>query len=148
MNSIKNKSENEVQIQAILDKKIKVIHDKDLQGALDMYIEEVVTFDFKEPLLNKGKDAIKKRLQEWFASYKGAIGQEMKELEITTADDIAFSHCVTRTYGISGNNEQQDMWYRVTNGFKKINGTWLISHEHVSDPVDMETGKAMFELKP
>ncbi len=135
-------------IKTLLNDKMKVLYDRKLESILAMYSEDVVTFDFKAPLINKGIDAVKKRLQEWFTTYKTAISQEIKMLEITVAEDAAFSHCLTRTYGTSSNNEKQDMWYRTTNGFKKINGKWLITHEHVSDPVDMETGKAMFDLKP
>jgi ketosteroid isomerase-like protein len=36
---------------------------------------------------------------------------------------------------------------RVTDGYKKINGQWLISHEHVSIPVDMTTMKPDLDLK-
>jgi ketosteroid isomerase-like protein len=41
-----------------------------------------------------------------------------------------------------------DYTVRVTDGFKKINGKWLIAHTHVSFPVDMRTGKADMESNP
>jgi ketosteroid isomerase-like protein len=41
-----------------------------------------------------------------------------------------------------------DMWYRTTTFYKNIDGKWLITHEHVSDPIDMETGKVIFDLQP
>jgi hypothetical protein len=31
---------------------------------------------------------------------------------------------------------------------RKIDGQWKVVHEHVSVPFDMETGKAMLDLKP
>ena len=37
---------------------------------------------------------------------------------------------------------------RVTDGYRKINGKWLITLEHVSVPVDLETGKADINSKP
>jgi hypothetical protein len=37
---------------------------------------------------------------------------------------------------------------RVTDGYRKINGKWLITQEHVSVPVDLETGKADLTSKP
>lgn len=36
---------------------------------------------------------------------------------------------------------------RVTDGYKKINGQWLISHEHVSVPVDLATMKPDLDSK-
>jgi hypothetical protein len=37
---------------------------------------------------------------------------------------------------------------RVTDAYRKINGKWLIAHEHVSIPVDLTTGKADPTSKP
>ena len=33
-------------------------------------------------------------------------------------------------------------------GLRKMNGHWLIVHDHVSVPTDFESGKAMLDLKP
>ena len=41
-----------------------------------------------------------------------------------------------------------DLTLRVTDVYKKMNGKWLVVHEHVSWPVDLETGKADFSSKP
>jgi ketosteroid isomerase-like protein len=37
---------------------------------------------------------------------------------------------------------------RVTDVYKKINGNWLVIHEHVSVPVDLDTGKPDLTSKP
>ena len=37
---------------------------------------------------------------------------------------------------------------RVTHVYERINGTWLIVHEHVSVPIDMLTGKPDFQSAP
>jgi ketosteroid isomerase-like protein len=37
---------------------------------------------------------------------------------------------------------------RVTDGFQKIDGKWLIVHEHVSVPIDLNTGMADLASKP
>lgn len=148
MNNTNAQTENEALIRAILDERIKAIYDRNLEVILAMYTKGVVTFDLKDPLQNMGVDAVKKRIEEWFSTYKSPISQEIQKVAISCADDVAFSHCLTRTYGTATNDEKQDMWYRTTTGFKKINDKWLITHEHVSDPIDMKTGKVMFNLKP
>ena len=38
-----------------------------------------------------------------------------------------------------------NMILRITHGYRKIDGKWLIVHEHVSVPVDAASGKAVFE---
>jgi len=37
---------------------------------------------------------------------------------------------------------------RYTQVLKKVNGKWLIWHEHFSVPYDPATGKAVLEAKP
>ena len=37
---------------------------------------------------------------------------------------------------------------RVTDGYRKVDGNWLIAHEHVSVPVDVTTGKPDLMSKP
>lgn len=40
------------------------------------------------------------------------------------------------------------MWWRMTIGYRKIDGTWMVIHEHNSVPFDTETGQASLGLKP
>jgi ketosteroid isomerase-like protein len=44
--------------------------------------------------------------------------------------------------------QEIDIWLRATVGYRKTDGRWLVVHEHVSVPIDMESGKALFDLKP
>ena len=46
------------------------------------------------------------------------------------------------------NGREVDMWVRMTVGFRKINGKWMVTHEHTSVPFDAESGKASVDLKP
>ena len=40
------------------------------------------------------------------------------------------------------------MWVRATVCYRKIDGTWMVTHEHNSVPFDVESGKASLDLKP
>jgi ketosteroid isomerase-like protein len=63
-------------------------------------------------------------------------------------DDLAFTHSVNRMRGTLKSGERTDLWLRWTACFRKIGGRWLITHEHVSVPADLENGKAMLDLRP
>ena len=41
-----------------------------------------------------------------------------------------------------------DGWIRVTVGYRKAGSKWLVTHEHVSMPIDMKTGKVPADLEP
>jgi ketosteroid isomerase-like protein len=101
------------------------------------------------PLLFRGANAYRKNWEEWFATWEGPIGYEIRDLGITMGDDVAFSHSLNRIYGKRTNGEDTDVWVRVTDGFRKIDGKWLITHEHVSVPFYMDGSyKAAVDLKP
>jgi ketosteroid isomerase-like protein len=46
------------------------------------------------------------------------------------------------------NGSRTDFWLRATTGFRKLDGNWLITHDHVSVPLDLETGTALLNLTP
>lgn len=69
-------------------------------------------------------------------------------MRIISSGDVGFIHALERFTGKLKNGQPSDLWLRATSGVRKINGKWLIVHDHVSVPVDFETGKAALELKP
>jgi hypothetical protein len=53
-----------------------------------------------------------------------------------------------RVAGTDKQGEKLDLTVRVTDVYKKISGNWLVIHEHVSVPVDLDTGKPDLTSKP
>jgi ketosteroid isomerase-like protein len=41
-----------------------------------------------------------------------------------------------------------DYWVRATNGCRRSDDGWVITHEHVSLPVDVASGRAAMDLVP
>ena len=88
-------------------------------------------------------------LAAWFDSFDGPMSFEVRDLEVIVADDVAFAHSVNRVGGKKKNGEKDDIWVRATIGFTRINGKWLVVHEHVSVPFYMDGSfKAAVDLKP
>jgi len=65
-----------------------------------------------------------------------------------SAKDVAYVSSIHHVTGTMKGGKKMDYTVRVTDGFKKINGKWLIAHTHVSFPVDLRTGQADTESKP
>jgi len=63
-------------------------------------------------------------------------------------DDVAFGHSLNRITGTLKNGHRSEVWHRWTACFRKIDGTWLIAHDHVSVPIDFESGRALLDLQP
>jgi ketosteroid isomerase-like protein len=37
---------------------------------------------------------------------------------------------------------------RVTTGLEKMSGRWMVTHEHISVPFNMQTMQALLDLQP
>ena len=143
-----NKKNDEAAIQGLIDDGIRSIRDKNIEGVMSLYAQEVVSFDIVPPLRYIGADAFRKVWEEVFFVYQGPIDYEMHDLHITVGDDVAFTHSLNRISGTRNTGQQTDLWLRWTACWRSINGKWLIVHHHNSVPVDLETGRAVLSLKP
>jgi ketosteroid isomerase-like protein len=77
------------------------------------------------------------------------VSYEVRDLAVTTGDDVAFGHCFGRLSGTLTDGTATDgMWVRATFCFQKIDGDWVIVHDQASVPFDMVTGKGLTDLKP
>jgi uncharacterized protein (TIGR02246 family) len=148
MKTQKSPVSDELQIRQIIDDWAEALRAKDIDGILANYAPEVLSFDVTPPLQHKGIDGARKRNGEWLATFQGPIDSELRDLNITAGTDVAFSHSLNRVNGTRKNGEKTDMWVRVTLCFHKTDGKWLVTHEHISIPFDMETGKAALDIKP
>ena len=61
---------------------------------------------------------------------------------------MAFAHSLNRLSGTLKNGNRSGFWVRATFCFRKIDGDWLVAHDHVSVPLDVETGRAVLDLEP
>jgi ketosteroid isomerase-like protein len=95
-----------------------------------------------------GIAAYRRPWEETFASFEGRISYEVIDLSITAADDVAFSHSLNHMSGTTKSGQTTSMWVRWTACFRKLDGRWLITHEQVSVPIDLESGKALLDLEP
>lgn len=141
-------SDSEDQIRALIEDRVRAVCVKDINGAMSGIAPDILSFDVINPLQYAGSDALRKRLESWFSSFQGQIGRETCELNITAGDDVAFSHSLNRVIATAADGKKIDMYWRATSCYRKIDGKWMVTHEHNSVPFDPESGKASLDLKP
>lgn len=121
---------------------------KDPEGLKKLYATDIVSFDIEPPLQSVGVGA---KLQNWapvFAFFE-SVTYEVRELTLTVGDDMAFGHAFARLSGtLKDGTAMGGMWVRVTYCFRKTDDTWLITHDHVSVPLDIATGKGAVDREP
>lgn len=121
---------------------------KDVRGAMRHYAPDVLTFDVVGQLRQTGIDGATRRITEWFASFDGPIGYEVRDFSATAGEDVAFATSVNRVVGTLKDGTDVDMWVRATICFARIDGEWRITHQHISVPFDPDSGQASLDATP
>jgi uncharacterized protein (TIGR02246 family) len=149
MKTENNKATDEAQIRDRLESWAKAVRAKDLEGVMSNYAPDNLLFDLAPPLQYRGADACRRNWAEWFPTFQGPIGYEISELRITSSDDVAFCDSLNHIHGTRTGGEHTDVWVRATVGLRKLDGRWMITHEHYSVPFYMEPPyKAALDLEP
>jgi ketosteroid isomerase-like protein len=126
----------------------KAIRAKDIDGVMSFYASNIVSFDLDPPLRYAGADRKRRAWQEVFAAYTGPIAYEVRDLNVTTHGELAFVHSVNHVNGTLASGHITDLWVRWTACFRRIDGVWLVVHNHVSVPADLKHGQAVLNLTP
>jgi ketosteroid isomerase-like protein len=100
------------------------------------------------PLRYAGAAALRDRFLDWFGRWESAIGQDISDVNVLGSGDVAVAHMLIWASGTLNGGREVGYWVRTTNGCQRSNGSWLITHEHVSLPVDMASGRAAMDLVP
>jgi ketosteroid isomerase-like protein len=114
------KTTDEAQIRKLIDDREKAVRARDIKGSIANIAPDIVWFDVVNPLQHVGSDALRKRAQEWFASFEGPIDYEIRDLSITAGDDVGFSHGLNHVSATKTDGGELDMWWRTTVCFHKI----------------------------
>jgi ketosteroid isomerase-like protein len=140
---------DEAEIRRRIDRLAEAVRAADLESVMSAYAPDMVTFDIVPPLQKASADGKRKNWMDVFATYRRPLGYEIRDLAIAVADDVAFGHSLNRISGaLQKSGAAIDQWLRWTACFRKIDGRWLIVHDHVSVPTDFATGSALLDLRP
>ena len=125
---------NKQLIKEIIDNWAKAVRAKDIPAILAHHSPDILLFDVPEPLVqSKGIDAYRISWEQVFYNWYGDDGGfDVTELNITAGDDVAFC---TGIINCSGTDKGQKVHIKVrlTVGLRKIDGRWIITHEHHSE---------------
>ena len=139
---------DEANIRQRINKLVEALRAMDLGSVMSIYAPDIVSFDIVPPLRHVGAKSKEKNWIDAFAMYQRPLRYEIRDLTLTLGDDVAFGHSLNRVSGTLKNGNRTDFWLRWTACFRKIDGNWLIAHDHVSVPVDPESGRALLNLEP
>jgi uncharacterized protein (TIGR02246 family) len=138
------------EIQALEDRFVAAFKAKDLDAIMKVYVpdESLFVFDVVPPRQYVGAASYRKDWEQLFDSINGPITVELTDLAIVSDHNLAYGHSIQRVAATDKQGKKLDLTVRVTDVYKKIKGHWLVIHEHVSVPVDLDTGKPDLSSKP
>jgi uncharacterized protein (TIGR02246 family) len=144
-----SKASNADQVREVIESWAKAIRAKDVEGALACFAPDVLTFDLAPPLQHAGREVIRKGLEDWFPTWEGPIGLEIRDLHVTADGHVAYGTSLQRMSGTKVDGAKPNLWFRSTMCLQKSDGTWRIAHEHTSTPFYMDgSNQAALDLKP
>ena len=114
---------------------------------MSLYSPTMISFDIVPPLQDIGANTYRKVWQETFALFEGPIYIDIRDLKIIGDLELAFSHKLVHLKATRKTGQKVDYWERLTFCFQNFEDNWLIIHEHVSVPIDFETGRAVLNLE-
>jgi ketosteroid isomerase-like protein len=138
----------ESDVRTLLESRSEAMGARDIEPLMALYSPDVVYFDLVPPLRYAGAAALRDRFLDWFGRWESAIGQDISDVNVLGSGDVAVAHMLIWASGTLNGGREVGYWVRTTNGCQRSNGRWLITHEHVSLPVDMASGRAAMDLVP
>ena len=138
------------EIEALEKRYIDAFNAKDINAIMACYApgKGLFVFDAVPPREYPSWDAYKRDWESLFAAYPGPISNAISGQSISVAGAVAYGHNIQTGYFTRKDGSRVNVAVRVTDVYRKVRGKWLIVHEHVSFPVDIDTGKADLLSKP
>lgn len=118
----------EAEIAQMLAGWAAAVRAQDLEGAVEGRSADIVMFDVPEPLQARGIDAYRDTWTLYFGD-PGSRRFELRETHIVAGKDVAWVRAVllcTMDDAPAG---------RLTLGLRRIDGHWVVEHEHHSFPM-------------
>lgn len=136
--------DDEAAIRALENRFVSAFNKGDIDGIMKNYIPDksLVVFDVVPRREYLGADAYRRNWADFFSHFSGTPKIAITDLGITVDGNLGFSHSFQHVTGTDTQGHPIDRTVRVTNGYRKIGGDWLIVLEHISVPVNLATGKA------
>ena len=143
-------SSDAAQIEALEKQLATAVEARNLDAIMQAYVpdESLFVFDVVPPRQYVGAKAFRKDWGDFLAANKGPLKYKITDIDLVVVGDVAYGHSIQRITAIGTKGDPVDLTTRVTDVYRKRGNNWLIVQEHISVPVDLDTGKPDFSSSP
>ena len=127
-------SNDEVDIQALIERWAKAVREENRAGIRADHDSEMLLFDVPPPFLSRGLEAYMATWETFLSWSEKPVAFDFHDVKITSGKDVAFATAIGRCAGVDPNSKREELEFRLTMCFRKIDGRWRVMHEHHSLP--------------
>lgn len=104
--------------------------------------KDVSMFDVSSQL--NGIDEYKNEWQKFSPYFSKEMKISRRNVKLYASEELAILHCHSKVENLAMKDKVMMPWCRTTLCLKKQNNQWRVVHQHISMPINMITGQAVF----
>ena len=128
-------SHDETEVRTLIERWAEAVNARQLEGVLADHTDDVVMFDVPPPSEIRGAAAYRETWPPFFDYLRRGGVFQLLSLDVTAGAEVAFAHALLRCGTPEELRADPDYRLRLTVGLRKVDGRWLIAHEHHSFPL-------------
>ncbi|MEU8230398.1 nuclear transport factor 2 family protein [Actinoplanes sp. NPDC048967] len=138
------------EIRRVVRERAAAVAAKDAKAMVAHNAPDLIEYNLAPPLRQPSAGDDVAPVEKWLATFEGPMSMEVHDLEVTADGSVAFCTSLNRlTATPLGQPESFSLWFRATLGLRKVDGRWLVVHEHESVPFEMDGSlRASVSLQP
>jgi uncharacterized protein (TIGR02246 family) len=124
---------DEQQIRDLIERWALAVHDGDMTAVLADHDADIVMFDVPPPFQGvRGLEAYRDSWPVFFRLQATGAGFDIEALDVIAGTDVAFAYGLLRCGTPAEFERDPEQRLRLTIGLRKIDGRWVVTHEHHS----------------
>ena len=135
-NAKPNVTPDRLELREIIERWSKAVREENFEVIRADHDPAILMFDVPPPFLSRGIDAYMDTWKTFFASVPRPVTFEFDDIQIHAGDEVAFATASGHCRYIEPEGQVKPLDFRLTMGFRKIDGRWCIVHEHHSVPAE------------
>ena len=139
---------SEREIRQLHEDWFEASHRKDLDASMAPISTSIVSYEHSVPLQCTSIDDIREECARGFELAGADFSWTVPDLRVVSDGDLAVAWGLNRMTDRRPDGTESTTWSRGTRVFERDGGRWRLIHQHVSFPLDPETGLAATGLTP
>jgi len=124
----------------LLERWAAAVRAQDIDGVLRDHAPDILMFDVVGPRQIEGVEAYRAAWVDQFFPWNSTTRTfDLSRIKVSAGDTVAFATALLDCAGVEG-GETVSFKLRLTVGFERRDGRWMVTHEHHSEPLPVTAG--------